>query len=948
MTAGSLTAGTAANVGLILVEGAIVTVEDADSSVYLGGEDFIHLNSGSAVLSGAAFVDDDPVKTTEGNTTLTVETTGELNLSGSVTANGALNLISGRTNEDLADYFDTLPGKTLAATDAGDATTRDAILAAIRTGTISPELRALIDDNGIALANSGVTVTAVDTYTPFFSLTDEQRAEVVSFLGYTAYAEGGFYNPDAPAGLQFTEELNMSDLAPASQQAGYTHYAGTVYFKAGAEKELLTGFVAGESADFSIDQIAWGSVAKPAAGTDFKDMSAEQRLVVAQSLGYATDDGGKTYFNYNADYGKKLIKPFAAADKGFSTFSEGPLTDYRNSDIYWGASAVGDPNVVAASLGYEVFTSGVWYNPNAAAAERIVKGFTTEPVHVRLDLLDWGGPGAPAEGATFEQLSFEQRVLVAQSEGYQLYDGQLFSNPNALIPGDRLIPLLVQGPDDDAHYSNEVVEGGANSNPVIDWGDLPVPVTGTPFEALTEAQQDHVLAQLGYTRFSGQVFYDPNTSSASERYKLTFAQGEGADFDYNNDDIIWSKVPIPAADTPFDDPEYEPPSDPALVDPDAELSDEQRYLVQEQSGYTRYQTPVYYKAATNDFRQTFIEDDAGDGDYRNAEVFPGEVVGPVTRWTVSDRSHTYIVYAYDEAGDGEPDLVKVLEPHQLHGQRGYGFLLTGTLTTLKDGVGITVTGADEAIVQGSVNLLGANADLVVQSDKWVYWQGKAEVTGNIALIGGLELDLSVPTTGAGAHPVTGGVLDGVSLYVHEVSVLNTLGAGTQIVLAGGQDVVLMGATVAGGTIGSSGVTWAEGGDSTITVQAGQQIDVETSLMASRSTTLKTTGAPGAGDEGFGLILGTKGGLTGAGLSTSQPGGGVFIDSAADITLMGSILAGGRMDQVYENGSLKSETISWYDNQSSITINTDGQLWLGGMAATQSGGTADTGKPFSAV
>jgi len=103
------------------------------------------------------------------------------------------------------------------------------------------------------------------------------------------------------------------------------------------------------------------------------------------------------------------------------------------------------------------------------------------------------------------------------------------------------------------------------------------------------------------------------------------------------------------------------------------------------------------------------------------------------------------------------------------------------------------------IVRGNINVLGAGGDLTLQSDKWVYWEGFANVVGDMTIYGGLELD-GTDRNGADAH--------GTSIYVHPTSCLVTSGAGTDITVVGSQDVDILGAVVAGGSIGETGVTWA--------------------------------------------------------------------------------------------------------------------------------------------
>ena len=206
--------------------------------------------------------------------------------------------------------------------------------------------------------------------------------------------------------------------------------------------------------------------------------------------------------------------------------------------------------------------------------------------------------------------------------------------------------------------------------------------------------------------------------------------------------------------------------------------------------------------------------------------------------------------------------------NELFGQRGYGFLLTGTITTLDAGQGLTVTGDKDVIVRGNINLLGAHANLLLQSDSWIYWEGFANVAGDISFYGGVELNGSNPL----AHPMGGANADGVSLFVHATSTLNTLSGGSHITLRGGQDVILNGPIVAGGLIGPTGVSYQGSGDSTVSITAGQRILVDTFLGAAYSVTLTTTAAPGAGDDGVAVQITSAGGLTAAGITSDHSGG----------------------------------------------------------------------------
>src|SRR5262249_12418592 len=156
--------------------------------------------------------------------------------------------------------------------------------------------------------------------------------------------------------------------------------------------------------------------------------------------------------------------------------------------------------------------------------------------------------------------------------------------------------------------------------------------------------------------------------------------------------------------------------------------------------------------------------------------------------------------------DGIFEELQLREVHPLYGHRGFGFLLTGTLTTLEDGRAMSVTGGEDSIVRGTFDLLGDNSDLTVQSDKWIYWEGTANVTGNLGLPGGVN----PAGVGTGANP------DGLSLWIDPTSSLITKGAGTDITIRGGQDVVVGGLVLAGGEVTTADVAWA-GPDSTVTI-----------------------------------------------------------------------------------------------------------------------------------
>ncbi|MFM7922617.1 MAG: hypothetical protein ACKPJJ_20550, partial [Planctomycetaceae bacterium] len=171
-----------------------------------------------------------------------------------------------------------------------------------------------------------------------------------------------------------------------------------------------------------------------------------------------------------------------------------------------------------------------------------------------------------------------------------------------------------------------------------------------------------------------------------------------------------------------------------------------------------------------------------------------------SRWLATDDAgHRYVLYLYDPDGNGTPDELRVLQPHYLTGQRGFSFLVTGTLTVMQPDRAINLVATDDVIVRGNFNLPGAGSDLTLQSDRWIYWEGAADISGDARLFGGLKLD---------GTDLGGFGIGGSSVYIADTSLVNTRGAGTSITIRGSKDVDITGPVVAGGVIGENGITWS--------------------------------------------------------------------------------------------------------------------------------------------
>ncbi|MDZ4128746.1 MAG: hypothetical protein U1E02_31925, partial [Hydrogenophaga sp.] len=609
---------------------------------------------------------------------------------------------------------------------------------------------------------------------------------------------------------------------------------------------------------------------RPAQDLRYSQLSASQRQVVQAAVAAAGKDA--QFFNYSAQPGRKLV----------TDFSQGLISDYRNDQIFWGSVEAPAPgtafadlsaaqqDVVARSLGYERQSGVNFFKADAAPALDWVSGFTEGGGSFDIATTDWGGVPTPAAGTTFEQLSSAQRAQVLRFLGYDVIDRQVLTHADG-----RVSAGLVEGAT--ADYDTAT----------FDWGPLTPAAPGSAWADLNFEQQERLLAQLGFSRWDGLVYHQ---AGAPTPYRLGFEAGK----DFKLDDITWNRVDgdIPAAGTAL-----------------AAMTPAQRTLVLEQAGLVSYSSPVYYKADALAGQQVV-------GSFTVDYSAPDAPTAPTKRWLITDGTRKYLIYAYDATNDGVTDAIWVQEPHVLLGQRGAGFLLTGTVTTLQDNSDFVIDVRDDAIVNGGrINLLGAGSDLVIKSDRSVYWQGEATVNGSIVL------------EGRGAQ-AAGQPLDGVSVYVHGSSTLSTITVGSSITITGAQDVELHGAVLAGAVRGETGTTYL-GPDSTISITAGEQILINNSLAAAKSVTLTTTSGPGADDDFNAIVLDTAAGITSAGWTSDGSGGEIRLRGVGNVVLGGMVLAGGTVVQTFNGaGRLTGETINWSNEISSVNISASGQLNLG--------------------
>lgn len=262
----------------------------------------------------------------------------------------------------------------------------------------------------------------------------------------------------------------------------------------------------------------------------------------------------------------------------------------------------------------------------------------------------------------------------------------------------------------------------------------------------------------------------------------------------------------------------------------------------------------------------------------------------------------------------------------------FSILMTGTLTSLADNTTLDLTASDDIIIRGNINVLGDNSNLNIRSDGWVYQEGFIDVNNNIIIQGGYN----------SVNQVTGGASSqGSSVYVHTTSRINTRRSGSVIVIQGAQDVDIFGSVVAGGTINETGVTWA-GNDSQLVVKAGEQIYLDTGLLASGAVRLEA-GVARLDDQDLSILITTAGGITSGGYTSDNSGGLVDIQADGNLEMMGWLLAGGQLEQEFDqDGKLVSQAVNWSDNPGTITIAASGQAFIGGNTKNKQGEDIQTG------
>lgn len=248
----------------------------------------------------------------------------------------------------------------------------------------------------------------------------------------------------------------------------------------------------------------------------------------------------------------------------------------------------------------------------------------------------------------------------------------------------------------------------------------------------------------------------------------------------------------------------------------------------------------------------------------------------------------------------------------------YSVLLTGTIAVLGEAEELILSATDDVVLLGNVSLTDAASDLTVQSDAFVFIEGKLQVPDRLQVFGGIRRD----GTDLGRANSRGS-----SLYLGATGVLNTTAAGSRITLHGSQDVDIYMPLVAGGSIGANGVTWA-GDGSVVSITAGQQIFLDAPIQAAAAISLNL-GIPAADDDARNFIMTTASGLNAAGLGANNSGSTIRMESPGDLEIPANIISGGTIVQTFgDSGELLAEDFTWSGRDSTIEIVAGGRVLVG--------------------
>jgi hypothetical protein len=488
-----------AGTGLTLLEGGTMAARQDRGLIEVDAGSYIHILSGSAVVSGARFDDDNNAILTGRDATLVMRTAGEMTLAGSVTAAGSMTLEASEVQDDFAEYFNTLNGRTLTkVTAAADIT---AYITDLNRGTLAAGLRTVITNTAKLPLGNSVSIVSMSNYTPFADLPETVRDQIATDRGYTVYKDGGFFNPATgvfktsiadgpmvgfdPAAINWgsvtapTSNTAFSAMTPEQKakvaaHLGYTAYQGTVYYDADApaDRQLRTTFAQGVSADYNNADINWAAagVPAPAANAAFTDLTIAQRIVVANHLNYYYD-----YLGIATDYWMSV--PF-----DYNTVPRQEWIDVASINF---AQVIEDQdwNSVISPA------AGTAYGSLSAAQKSVVDRYVK--FNQAIAVADWGDTLKPAANTPYSGLTAAQKAVV---DKYVKFDQVLSA---------------------------------------ADWGNSIIPAANAAYGTLTAAQKAVVDKYVRFTQVAPEVPAVNRLSQSASSANMVTGQGVGNAFDAN-------------------------------------------------------------------------------------------------------------------------------------------------------------------------------------------------------------------------------------------------------------------------------------------------------------------------------------------------------------------------------------------------------------------------------
>jgi len=350
---------------------------------------------------------------------------------------------------------------------------------------------------------------------------------------------------------------------------------------------------------------------------------------------------------------------------------------------------------------------------------------------------------------------------------------------------------------------------------------------------------------------------------------------------------------------------------------------------------------------------SLVEITAPDAVYINGEILAGAEWQGGVKVKVADGADVVITTPHELRIFGAITSTDVM---QLEGNEDWDYNdrdevdasihLTGQLTSLADDSLLRLEGPDDIIIEGSIFVRGDNSGLYIDSGQRVKFATSfVEVQDDIDVFGrGQTADTDEWDPNDPAQKLTS------SVFVDATAVITSFENGSNVNIWGAHDVDIFGSIVAGGSIGPTGVTWS-GTDSRATIEAGEQVYLDSGVLASDSVSLIGHGAgtddvsldPDNDGQSFedqskvSVLVTTAGGLTSAGRTSDGSHGRAYIFGEAGVEMMGHIYSGANKSLLFDaEGNLIKEVVEYETSVGGdVVIESPGQVFIGGWAENQS-------------